>query len=458
MSKGDEVNKDFKSKFLLDAELMKEKLDAVSPSMCLAKWKQVSLHLPTGLNNSCYHPPLHTIDVDAIKKDPSALHNTELKNNIRKQMIEGIRPAECSYCWAMEDNGKLSDRHYRSGEPWASEAFDTIVANPDAAVNPSYVEVNFNHACNLACSYCSPQFSTTWMQEVKKFGAYPTTQPHNDPAYFTGTRRPILNREYNPYVEAFWEWWPDLYKDLVHFRMTGGEPLMDKNTYKVFDYVLANPKPDLHLNVTSNLSVDQKLWDKYMGYVKQLTTGKIEHFMQYVSVDTWGDQAEYIRHGLDFNLLLERVEEFLTDIPNYSSITFIITMNNLSEWIITLRQRYSKDFQRVWFDTPVLRTPEWQSMQILPDHYVSKLESLKEWMETHLETEENRFHGFKDYEIQRMDRDIAWMRQGTDNVEQKKADFYRFFTEADKRHGTAFLEVFPELEVFWNECKYYASR
>jgi len=446
MSKGDEVNKDFKSKFLLDAELMKEKLDAVSPSMCLAKWKQVSLHLPTGLNNSCYHPPLHTIDVDAIKKDPSALHNTELKNNIRKQMIEGIRPAECSYCWAMEDNGKLSDRHYRSGEPWASEAFDTIVANPDAAVNPSYVEVNFNHACNLACSYCSPQFSTTWMQEVKKFGAYPTTQPHNDPAYFTGTRRPILNREYNPYVEAFWEWWPDLYKDLVHFRMTGGEPLMDKNTYKVFDYVLANPKPDLHLNVTSNLSVDQKLWDKYMGYVKQLTTGKIEH--------------------LDFNLLLERVEEFLTDIPNYSSITFIITMNNLSimdlnflmEWIITLRQRYSKDFQRVWFDTPVLRTPEWQSMQILPDHYVSKLESLKEWMETHLETEENRFHGFKDYEIQRMDRDIAWMRQGTDNVEQKKADFYRFFTEADKRHGTAFLEVFPELEVFWNECKYYASR
>jgi len=133
-------------------------------------------------------------------------------------------------------------------------------------------------------------------------------------------------------------------------------------------------------------------------------------------------------------------------------------LNFLMEWIITLRQRYSKDFQRVWFDTPVLRTPEWQSMQILPDHYVSKLESLKEWMETHLETEENRFHGFKDYEIQRMDRDIAWMRQGTDNVEQKKADFYRFFTEADKRHGTAFLEVFPELEVFWNECKYYASR
>ncbi len=47
-NKGDEVGKDFKSKFLSDAEQMKERLDGVSPSMCLAKWNQVSLHLTTG--------------------------------------------------------------------------------------------------------------------------------------------------------------------------------------------------------------------------------------------------------------------------------------------------------------------------------------------------------------------------------------------------------------------------
>ena len=51
-NKGDEVGKDFKSKFLSDAEVMKEQLDSVSSSMCLAKWKQVSLHLTTGKTNS----------------------------------------------------------------------------------------------------------------------------------------------------------------------------------------------------------------------------------------------------------------------------------------------------------------------------------------------------------------------------------------------------------------------
>jgi len=303
------------------------------------------------------------------------------------------------------------------------------------------------------------------MAEVKELGGYPTSTSHNDPTHFVGNRLPIPHSQENPYVDAFWEWWPDLYKELEHFRMTGGEPLMDKNTYKVFDYVLENPKSNLHLNVTSNLSVTDALWDKYLDYVKLLCTGKIEHFMQYVSVDTWGTQAEYIREGLDFDLLWKRVHQYLEEVPSYSSITFIITMNNLSvsnldklmEGIMELRKTYSKDFQRVWFDTPVLRTPAWQSMQLLSEPYAMKLNSIKEWMNDNLETEDDLYHGFKDYEVKRLERDIKWMQEPLSNeyVNNQKADFYRFFSESDKRHGTDFLSVFPEMNEWWNECKYY---
>jgi len=469
-NKGDEVDVDFKSKFLNDAELIKQQLDTVSPSMCLAKWKQVSLHLTTGLNNSCYHPPLHRIPVDAIGRNPSALHNTDHKKQQRKQMLEGTRPAECSYCWTMEDNGKLSDRHYRSGEPWAAKDFGKIVnAEWDADITPSYVEVNFNNACNLACSYCSPQFSSTWQQETDRYGAYPTSTPHNAPEHFTGERKPIPVREDNPYVDAFWAWWPTLYPELEHFRMTGGEPLMDKNTYRVFDYVLANPKPDLHLNVTSNFSVDEKLWQKYLAYTKQLCQeGVLEHFMQYISLDGWGEQAEYMRHGLDFDLVWARVNQFLTEVPYRNSITFIVTMNNLSvtslpkliAGILDLRKKHSSTYQRVWFDTPVLRQPAWQSLQLLPESYVAQLEKLKTSMQHNIETKATRFHGFKDYEISRLDRDIAWMRNGQqldkEYLQTNKADFYRFFGEADRRHDTDFLATFPEMKSWWAECEYYA--
>jgi len=109
-----------KSQFQSTAEQMKDQL---GPALCLAKWKQVSLHLQTGLNNSCYHPPLHPIDPEAIKTNPGALHNTEHKKAQRVLMLQQEKPSECSYCWNMEAENKLSDRHYRSGEPWAAVDF-----------------------------------------------------------------------------------------------------------------------------------------------------------------------------------------------------------------------------------------------------------------------------------------------------------------------------------------------
>ena len=454
-----------KSNFMASAEFMRDNL---GPALCLAKWQQVSLHLPTGLTNSCYHPPLHRIDAEPLKDNPGALHNTVYKKEQRKIMLRNEKPSECSYCWNIEQHGQLSDRHYRSGEPWAAEHFEEIKNGQSENPVPSYVEVNFNHACNLRCSYCSPQFSSSWADEATRYGAYPTSNLHNDPGYFSGNRKPIPAREQNPYVDAFWEWWPELYPRLKHFRMTGGEPLMDNNTYKVFDYVLAFPKPDLHLNVTSNFSVEPKLYDRYHNYVSQLCNTNIEHFMQYVSLDTGvPDHAEYIRDGLVHNRLFENVHRFLDKIPNRNSLTFIVTMNNLSvlgiqrllEWILELRRLYSKTYQRVWFDTPLLRSPSWQSLQILPPVYADRLERVADWMELNRMSEDS-YVGFKDYEIQRIRRDIDWMREGSkldpEYVKLQRADFYRFFNEHDKRRHTDFLKTFPQMREFWDECRYYA--
>lgn len=463
-----------KSDFMSAAEEMRSKL---GEGLCLAKWKQVSLHLPTGLNNSCYHPPLHRIDPEAIKKNPGALHNTEHKKQQRVIMLKNERPSECQYCWNMEDLGNLSDRHYRSGEPWAAESYNEIRNSTglEDDVIPTYVEVNFSNVCNLACSYCSPQFSSTWADDVRRHGAYPTSNGHNSPEYFEGTRRNIPVREDNPYVEAFWQWWPELYPQLRHFRMTGGEPILDKNTYKVFDYVLAFPKPDLHLNVTSNFSVPQSSFDNYLSYVKRLCDTNIEHFMQYVSVDTGiAEQAEYIRDGMNYRLVQTNAMRYLGEVPNRNSLTFIITMNNLSvvgikrllSFILDLRQLFSSTYQRVWFDTPVLRQPEWQSLQLLPESYASRLSEIADWMEENLETPDLPFNGFKDYEVQRMRRVVDWMREGqkldATVKNQHKADFFRFFHEYERRRdrdeSCSFEAVFPEMREFWNECRYHASQ
>jgi len=262
--------------------------------------------------------------------------------------------------------------------------------------------------------------------------------------------------------------------------MTGGEPLMDKNTHRVFDYILAAPKSDLHVDVTSNFSVEPELFNKYLDKVKQLCEGtRIEHFMQYVSLDTGiPEHASYIRRGLNPSRVVDYTTRFLEEIPGRNSLTFIITMNNLSilglkrllEEILFLRKTYSSTYQRVWFDTPVLRTPSWQSLQILPESYTVILADVVKYMKQHqLKEGEQRFDGFKDYEIQRLERDLDWMKKGkklTDKyLHEQRADFYRFFNEYDKRRGATtkdardetFLDVFPQMKEFWQECKYHAE-
>ena len=201
--------------------------------------------------------------------------------------------------------------------------------------------------------------------------------------------------------------------------------------------------------------------------VKQLCDTNIEHFMQYVSLDSGiREHAEYIRHGLTYFRMHENVHRFLDKIPNRNSLTFIITMNNLGvtgfreymEWILRLRETHSKTYQRVWFDTPVLRQPAWQSLQILPESYAAKLEQCADWMATQVGT---NLTGFRDYEVQRLRRDIAWMREGQNMdptlLKQRRADFYRFFAEHDRRRGTDFLKTFPEMKSWWAECEHHAK-
>ena len=111
------------------AEQVVPMLDEISPTMCMAKWLWSSIHLTNGLTNSCFLPPLHKIDAEAVKKNPRALHNTPEKKQQRAMMLQGKQPDGCSSCWKVEAQGKqLSDRAYRSSEPWAQQGWEDVIS------------------------------------------------------------------------------------------------------------------------------------------------------------------------------------------------------------------------------------------------------------------------------------------------------------------------------------------
>jgi len=465
--KGDEVRKingRFESKYLNDSESVFSALNKVSPSFCLAKWFNVSIHIPTGRTHSCYHPPTHQIPPLEVAVDVSALHNTSWKKIQRKDMLEGKRPSECSFCWQIEDSGtQLSDRAYRSKdvyEPGLIEEALELGWQGDA--RPRYVEVNFNQACNFKCSYCSPHLSTEWNKEVDRLGPYKLSKGnHNDTQWMRNQNMVPNNSLDNPYLLAFWEWLPDIYPTLQTFRMTGGEPLMDKNTFRMFDYIKEHPHPHLQLSITSNCNPPGEQWSKFLSSLKQVTDANaVDHFMLFCSLDSWGTQAEYIRNGLDFCALYTNVTEYLR-VSRKHSLSFIITFNALSytgflkyiKGIHKMRNEYNTDRQLIWFDIPMLNDPMWLNPKLLPE-MIPVLEEAITFMNANKETDANRFKGFKDFEVSKVQRLIDWIKSDTGfNRTQAMKDFYLFFSQHDERRGTNFVNTFPELENFWIECE-----
>lgn len=471
--KGDVVKKDgtstaYKSVYFEDIKLLQDKLNSVSPSFCLAKWFNVSIHIPTGRTHSCYHPQSHHIPLKELEQNPSALHNTKYKKEQRQKMLNSERPKECEFCWAIEDQGNISDRAYRSLDVIEDGIFEEALkqgATGDPV--PRYVEVNFNQACNFKCAYCSPHLSTEWHKEVKKYGAYKLdTKEHNHPHFVDSLG--IDNSPNNPYVEAFWKWFPDVYSRLHHFRMTGGEPLMDKNTFKVFDYVKSNPNTNLHLSITSNCCPPKGQWQKFIDSLKEITDADaVEHFMLFCSLDSWGEQAEYIRNGLDFETLYKNITQYLKESSKHS-LTFIVTANLLSlpNWleyiknIHLLREKFNTDRQLIWFDTPMLHDPKWMSMKLASTEMLQPLLDSIEFMESNKETVNNRYKGFKDFEVDKVKRLYEWAKEPLNIQEEitEKKNFDLFFKQHDVRRGTDIQKTFPEITNFIKECEDYNAR
>ena len=312
-----------------DLEFRQQVLDTKSASFCAAKWYNATIWLGSGMSTSCHHPPAHKIDADTIKTNPSAIHNTVEKKIDRLNMQLGNRPKGCEYCWKIEDMGRdaISDRVYKS-KIYPLEALNEAYNIPHQDdINLRTLEIAFDRTCQFACSYCNPAFSSTWVKDIQRNGPYERLVSDGR-GHFTHTHDSSqLYRfgEVNPYSEAFFKWWEsDLHKTLQELRITGGEPLMSGETWKLIDWFKTNKgRSTTKLAINSNLGMDQLKLQEFITQVED-----IPHLEIYTSNEAHGAQAEYIRDGLDYNQWLHNVSELLEH-DSIKALHIMCTINAL---------------------------------------------------------------------------------------------------------------------------------
>lgn len=459
-----------KSQNQINIENMKSRMEEVentfsSSSVCLAKWLQTTINLFNGTTNSCHHCQVTKISTDEIKKSYSALHNTKQKKQDRLDMVDGMQPKSCNYCWNIENLGSnhISDRMYKSTDMEWAYPFNDYVANngPIKNIDPTYVEIAFSNVCQMSCMYCSPEISSKWMEEIVQYGPY--ENGIGDLRWIAEQDRlPIPHKEENPYVEAFWNWWPTLQNTVKVLRVTGGEPLLSKDFWKLLDSIIDSPKPELKLAVNTNMMVPKKLIDKLCEYANKLN-GKVKEFEVYTSCEAEGLQANYIRYGMNYNTFIENVAWYLGCTPDNYRINFMITFNALSlttfkdfmEDVWELRKSHNENdgFNRIPFVISYLRWPQFQDVRILDDDFKAKyLKEIEDFMKehdrNHSESPAGRFYLEELDQIARL-KEYAMTPIELTDLNKRLADFRSFYREYDKRRGTDFLKVFPEYKGYY---------
>lgn len=429
----------------------KDMLDTKSESFCAAKWYNATIWLGSGMTTSCHHPLPHKVDPIAVQSNPKLLHNTPEKKEQRRQMQCGERPAGCEYCWKIEDMGPehISDRVYKSQIYTDQELQTAFTEDQETDVDLITLEISFDRTCNFACSYCNPAFSTTWVKDLKNNGGYTdlVSDGRNHFTHSHDSNQLFGLNEYNPYVEAFFKWWDsDLHITLRELRITGGEPIMSPELWKLLDWFKKEDNTsDCSIVINSNLGGKPELIDRLVEARTHLPSLDV-----YTSCESTGVKAEYIRDGLDFNYWwdnLVRLHEAGIDTHCMMTINALClhTLPALISKILAKRTELNTNRFAI-ISLNILRFPSFQSALVLPrDIKISCSNQLKELINQDM-------HEFERGQIKRLIEYLQVINTPHNEAfEMPKLhnDFKQFYQQYDVRRNKNFETTFPELKDWY---------
>ena len=447
----------FKNKEESLAEYRNRVLDSKSKSFCGAKWYNATTWLGSGTTASCHHPPAHKIPLEEVAEDYTAIHNTKHKKAMRKMMQNGERPLECEYCWKIEDIGRdnISDRVFKSIIYSEEELEQAYKADWKDNASLRTFEIAFDRTCNLACSYCNASFSTSWARDIKQNGPYQNLVSDGAGAFEQdgSWTEPFGKDQNNPYIDAFWKWWNNgLADNLRELRITGGEPLMSPETWKLLDW-FSSQNSDIAFAINSNLIAKEEIIDKLISKSQW-----IKNFSLYTSCETTGSHAEYIRDGFEYKLWKNNLIRLITE-GNFDKLNIMMTINSLCLFNITefmdemyeIKQMTNTNVPTLSLN--LLRFPSFQSPLALPDHIKNHCrDKLQTWYNR---VKENPL--WNDFERASIERLIDYLdivdapHRRTSNKITLWRDFKTFYDQYDRRRNKNLVETFPEILKSWYE-------
>ena len=321
---------------------------------CSMKFRFLKVDLIRNTMYTCDAATPRSIDRDWLEANPGQLFNTESIVNDRRLMLQNIRNLNCEQnCWPAEDKGSVSPRLFRNGD---------LKTHTDLYQSPEFFDLTINSDCNLSCSYCCKEFSSSWRRDIAKNGPYKITglsdryelTPMDQIIQQLSQSEVKSNRNYQLLLNELRIVAPSL-KTLY---VTGGEPLLDNN---LIDTLVDIPfDSDINLNLFSGLGMSESRFNNLLDKMSILSN-KYKNFQLKISAESANQFYEFNRYGNTWNDFVGKI-----NLLRQRNIKFIFhcTISNLT--LFGFYDFFTK-FNDIDFTMDFVHQPHMLSPHVLDD-------------------------------------------------------------------------------------------
>jgi pyruvate-formate lyase-activating enzyme len=409
-------------------------------------------------------------DQDIDEHNIDLFLNTPYQKDRRLEMLQGTRHSDCKSCWSIEDQGATSLRgnspdgfighanHIGMFNEFAEPTLDYVSkhVNINSKIlesnDPFMLEVSIGNTCDMKCMYCNHVYSSQWATESLKNGSINIE-----------TYRSVQSKPNQKFLDMFWKWVDSKAKhSLNRIGIIGGEPLISPEFYEFIDKLLEVYKDreglaKTRIWVVTNLNSTDAQYAKFLEYIPKIT--KLFTLEVHVSMEAMGEQAEYIRNGLDWNRFENNVNKlFKSDVD--IEIAFLPSITALSiprfttflKWVYDLSIKYNKP---VMLKQNIVTYPGWQTPFILPNNFATYLNSAIDFMAEvsyGMPEVSDKFGTWPSYTAF-----LVNLRSGIQNSQPidtgTMIQFAKWFDEFDSKRNLNLIKTFPEFEYFYKACK-----
>lgn len=294
-------------------------MNVLPKNFCIAPFVQCTTH-PSGTFSPCPYLGGTTW----TSSEPSILGRWQSPDlqRLRQEFVDNQKSSVCQRCWHEEDNDKkslrlrlfdpvsmTSDYSFIDPVTFAQDMMQKITTSSYLR-GPEVLTIKNGNICNAKCRVCHPGDSNRWISDAEKL-------------------RMRLGTEYYSTTQQERNWTDQQIEEIVamssglkRLELFGGEPMYNKQVFKILEKIIDSGHSQhitLYINTNGSVDITEKLPN--IRWFKEVEIG--------VSIDGVGKQFDYIRHGLDYKVVLSNIRSWQAYFDRHQTKYFIDSISTV---------------------------------------------------------------------------------------------------------------------------------